>query len=78
MLRVYEGTFLAFMHEQYKGPSVLFGTLTPIQDTILALWWWLCSRLRSIYRNTPIRIKEHSEEELAGGGFTCSISSSLK
>lgn len=26
----------------------------------------------------PMRIKEHSDEELAGGGLTCSISSSLK
>lgn len=26
----------------------------------------------------PMRMREHSEEELAGGGFTCSISSSLK
>lgn len=33
------------------------------------VWSFSCS---------PIRIKEHSDEELAGGGLTCSISSSLK
>lgn len=38
----------------------------------------LNSRSAGSWSGSPIRMREHSEEELAGGGFTCSINSSRK
>lgn len=46
--------------------------LSALTSFLLAVWL----KTTSIY--WPMRIKEHSDEELAGGGLTCSISSSLK